>query len=377
MPSDSKIPGFATPEGTARFRDRFASRLSQHFREAQGLWLSSIGLGTYLGEPTAEYDKLYRDAVQRAVELGTNVFDSAINYRHQRSERAIGAALAKLISSGGVRRDELFVSTKGGFLTFDANEPEDPSAYFQQKLIEPGIVRPDEVAAGCHVMSPAYLENQIDASRVNLGLETLDLYYVHNPETQLSQVSRADFYRRLKAAFAELEKAVAQRKIRMYGTATWNGYRAGVDSREAFSLSEALRLAQEVGGASHHFRAVQLPYNLAMPEALTLSTQQLDGKPVPVLRVTQNRRLMVFASASLLQGQLASGMPAELDERLPGLQTDAQRAIQFVRSTPGITCALVGMSRREHLEEDLATARMAPLSVEQFRGIFARSSGSL
>lgn len=377
MPSDSKIPGFATPEGTARFRDRFASRLPQHFREAQGLWLSSIGLGTYLGEPTAEYDALYRDAVQRAVELGTNVFDSAVNYRHQRSERAIGAALAKLISSGGARRDELFVATKGGFLTFDADEPEDPSAYFQQKLIEPGIVRADEVAAGCHVMSPAYLENQIDASRVNLGLETLDLYYAHNPETQLSQVSRPDFYRRLKAAFAELEKAVAQKKIRMYGTATWNGYRAGVDSREAFSLSEALRLAEEVGGANHHFRAIQLPYNLAMPEALTLSTQQLDGKSVPVLRVTQSRRLMVFASASLLQGQLASGMPAELGERLSGFQTDAQRAIQFVRSTPGVTCALVGMSRREHLEENLATARVAPLSVEQFRRIFARSSGSV
>ncbi|HEV2493001.1 MAG TPA: aldo/keto reductase [Terriglobia bacterium] len=377
MPSDSKIPGFATPEGTARFRGRFASRLPQHFREAQALWLSSIGLGTYLGEPTAEYDARYREAVRRAVEFGTNVFDSAINYRHQRSERAIGAALAELFASGSVRRDEVFVSTKGGFLTFDADEPDDPSAYFNQKLIEPGIVRADEVAAGCHVMSPAYLENQIEASRVNLGLETLDLYYVHNPETQLSQVSRADFYRRLKAAFAELEKAVAQRKIRMYGTATWNGYRAGVDSREAFSLSEALRLAQEVGGASHHFRALQLPYNLAMPEALTLSTQQLEGKPVPVLRVAQSRRLMVFASATLLQGQLASGMPTELGERLPGFQTDAQRAIQFVRSTPGITCALVGMSRSEHLKEDLSTARVAPLSVEQFRSIFAHSSGSV
>lgn len=377
MPSDSKIPGFATPEGTARFRDRFASHLPQHFREAQALWLSSIGLGTYLGEPTAEYDTLYHDAVRRVVELGTNVFDSAVNYRHQRSERAIGRALGELISSGHVRRDEIFVATKGGFLSFDSDEPDDPAAYFHQKLIEPGIVRPDEVAAGCHVMAPAYLENQIETSRRNLGLETLDLYYVHNPETQLSQVSRPEFYRRLKAAFAQLEKAVAQGRIRLYGTATWNAYRSGADSREAFSLSEALRIAQEVGGANHHFRAIQLPYNLAMPEALTLSTQQLDGKPVPVLRVAQSGRLMVFASASLLQGQLASGMPAELGQRLPGFKTDAQRAIQFVRSTPGITCALVGMSRRAHVDENLATARVAPLSVEQFRGIFARSSGGV
>ena len=59
------IPGFATPEGTARFRDRFAAQLPGHFREAGGLWLSSIGLGTYLGEPDAATDALYREAVTR------------------------------------------------------------------------------------------------------------------------------------------------------------------------------------------------------------------------------------------------------------------------------------------------------------------------
>lgn len=373
MGSDSElIPDHATAEGTARFRDRFASQLPGHFREVQGLWLSSIGLGTYLGDPTAEVDALYRDAATRAVELGTNVFDAAINYRHQRSERSIGAALAALISSGALRRDEVFISTKGGFLTFDSDEPDDPSAYFQEKLIEPGIVRPDDVAAGCHVMSPAFLENQIDASRRNLGIETIDLYYLHNPETQLSQVSRADFYRRLKAAFQELERAVTQGKIRCYGTATWNAYRAGPDAREAISLAEALRIAAEAGGSGHHFRAVQLPHSLAMPEALVGSTQQLDGRRVSALHVAQARRLAVFASASLLQGQLASGLPAELARGLPGLTTDAQRAIQFVRSTPGVGCALVGMSHREHVEENLRTARVAPLSSQHFRTLFAR-----
>ncbi len=60
------ISGYATPEGTARFRDRFAGRLPGHFREARALWLSSIGIGTYLGEPTARFDALYRDALTRA-----------------------------------------------------------------------------------------------------------------------------------------------------------------------------------------------------------------------------------------------------------------------------------------------------------------------
>ena len=363
------IPGFATAEGTARFRDRFATRLPGHMREAQGLWVSSIGIGTYLGESTDAHDACYRDAIKRAVSLGVNVIDTAINYRHQRSERAIAQALAALISSGQIQRDELVLASKGGFLTFDGEEPPDPSAYFQEKLLDPGIIRMEEVVAGCHVISPKYLENQIDTSRRNLGLETLDIYYVHNPETQLSQVGREEFFRRLKAAFAALEKAVADGKIRMYGTATWNAYRASPTSAEALSLTDVLRVAEEVGGKDHCFRALQLPFNLAMPEAAVASTQQAGRKLGPVLQVAKAHGLMVFASASLLQGQLTQGLPAKFRSWFPRMQTDAQRAIQFVRSTPGITCALVGMSHLEHVQENLDTALTAPMTVEQFRAI--------
>ena len=165
------------------------------------------------------------------------------------------------------------------------------------------------------------------SGRINLGLETIDLYYVHNPETELSQVSRQEFYRRLKAAFAQLEKAVVDGKIRLYGTATWNAYRVGPDSRDAVSLSEVLRIAEEVGGNDHHFRALQLPFNLAMTEALAVATQQVDQKQVPALRAAQAHRLMVFSSASLLQGQLARGMPPELAEWFPGHATHLDSAL--------------------------------------------------
>jgi len=364
------IPGHATPQGTARYRDRFAGLFPGHFRTAQGLSISSLGLGTYLGEPTPAYDELYRKAIVLAVEAGINLIDSAVNYRFQRSERAIGAALSALLSSGKVQRDEIILATKGGFLTFDGEEPADPSAYFQEKLIDTGLVRPDEVAAGCHVMSPKYLENQIEVSRRNLGVATLDLYYLHNPETQLTQVSREDFYRRLRAAFAALEKAAADGKIQWYGTATWNAYRVGPDARDALSLVDVLRTAEEVGGQDHHFRAIQLPFNLAMPEALTAPTQRMDGKAVPVLQVARAHGLMVFASASLLQSRLTEGLPPEVHRWFPGLKTDAQRALQFVRSAPGITCALAGMSRPEHLAENLGTAAFAPLTLEEYRGLF-------
>jgi aryl-alcohol dehydrogenase-like predicted oxidoreductase len=366
------IPGYATAEGTARFRDRFAARLPEHVRESRGLWISSIGFGTYLGEPTAACDALYRDAMVQAVEMGVNAIDSAANYRHQRSERSIAQALAALLAAGTAQRDELIIATKGGFLSYDGAEPDDPSAYFEAKLVNTGVVRVEEVVADCHVMTPKYVEHQIEVSRRNLGVQTIDIYYVHNPETQLSQVSREEFYRRLKAAFAALEKAVAEGKIRVYGTATWNAYRVHPESRDAVSLTEVLRAAEEVGGKDHHFRAVQLPFNLAMPEALTVGTQYLDGKAVPALQVARTHGLMVFASATLLQGQLGQGLPPEIQGWFPELHTDAQRAIQFVRSAPGITCALVGMSHSEHVAENLATALVPPLTLERFRALLKK-----
>jgi aryl-alcohol dehydrogenase-like predicted oxidoreductase len=364
------LAGYATSQGTGRFRSRFETNFPGHFREVQGLWVSSIGIGTYLGEPTAASDALYRESVSDALRSGINVVDTAVNYRHQRSERAVGEALAESVSNGVVQRDEVIIATKGGFLTFDGNEPDDPSEYFQRNLIDTGLLRPDEVAAGCHVMSPRYLENQIDVSRRNLGLETLDIYYLHNPETQSSNVTRDEFDRRVRAAFTTLEKAVSEGKIRIYGTATWNGYRVAHNSREALSLPDLLRVAEEVGGKGHHFRAIQLPYNLAMPEALSARTQRVGGKEVPVLQVARSHGMMVFASASLLQQKLTGDLPEETHGWFPGLTKDAQRAIQFVRSTPGIASALVGMSQRQHVADNLYTAHTPPLNLEQFRAIF-------
>ena len=110
------IKGFATAEGTARERDRFSElRDSGHFRRAEWvpgageLWLSSLGLGTYLGEPDEATDRSYTEAIAAAVDGGINVLDAAINYRHQRSERNVGAALGQLVESGHTRRDEVVV----------------------------------------------------------------------------------------------------------------------------------------------------------------------------------------------------------------------------------------------------------------------------
>lgn len=366
------ITGFATTAGTARYRERHADRLPEHYRQSQGLWISSIGLGTYLGEPTKEVDEQYTNAVLLATQKGINVFDTAPNYRHMHSERTLGCAIAQQIASGKVQRDEIALASKGGFFSYDDTAPEDPSAYFQEKLIRAGLVKPEEIVAGCHTLAPRYLSNQIDISRANLGVETIDIYYIHNPETQLQEISHDEFLRRLRLACAALEQAVADSKISMYGTATWNGYRVPADSQEAISLEEILGIAKEVGGEKHHLKAIQLPFNIAMAEALTINTQAMKGRMVPVLHVAREHGLMVFASATLLQSRLVQGLPEEFQQWIPGLSTDAQRAIQFVRSTPGITCALLGMSKHAHLEENTATASVPPLALKEYRKMFEK-----
>src|SRR4051794_39933929 len=151
------LSGYATTEGTAAYRQRFQDRIpGDHFRLSQALWLSSIGIGTYLGNHDEAADDLYRGAIARSVELGCNVIDSVINYRFQRSERAIGAALNDL-GKKGFERSGIVVATKGGYLPFDGTPPADIKSYFTDTFVKTGVASPSDLAAGCHCMTPAYL----------------------------------------------------------------------------------------------------------------------------------------------------------------------------------------------------------------------------
>lgn len=368
------LQGRATPEGTARYRERLKGKANEnHFRLEQNLWLSSIGVGTYLGKPDESTDRSYTEAVVRAAELGANVLDTAANYRFQRSERSIGAALRELTESGRVARDELLICTKGGYLPFDGQPPRDVRRYFEETFVQTGVASLSDVVGGSHCMTPRYLENQIGRSLENLGLETLDVYYVHNPESQLQEVQREEFDERLGRAFEMFEQMRAAGKIRMYGAATWNGFRAAAGAREHLSLERMIEIARSVGGEAHGFRFVQLPLNLAMPEALVLQNQSLNGERVSMVEAAAALGVTVVASASILQGKVARNLPQEVREPLGSLATDAQTAIQFVRSTPGITTALVGMSRLAHVEENLQLARIAPAPPEEFQRLFQNS----
>jgi aryl-alcohol dehydrogenase-like predicted oxidoreductase len=342
--------GRATSSGTSEYASRFPAHF---YRGVAGLRVSSLGLGTYLGGPDERTDAAYSEAVTAAVRGGINFLDSAINYRNQRSERSIGTALARLFEAGEARREQIVVCTKAGFLT--------PGA------VDPATLREEDVIRGMHAMAPDFLADQIDRSRANLGLDAIDVFYLHNPETQLAYISREAFEERIRAAFERLERIAAEGKIGWYGAATWEGFR---QASGGLGLLRLVEIAREVGGEKHRFRFIQLPFNLAMTEALTHRPECLNGDMVSVLAAAQDAGVSVVASASILQSKLARGLPPSLAQHIPGLDTDAQRAIQFARSAPGISVSLVGMSSAAHVRENLAVSQVAPLAANDdvFRG---------
>ncbi len=355
--SDALVGGCATAQGTSRLRKRFATQYDDHFYRpfVSGAVVSSLGLGTYLGDCDDAEDARYTATVVEAVNHGVNLLDTAINYRCQRSERAIGEALRTVIGRGSVSRDEVVVCTKGGYIPLDRTPPGTKEGYrgfLQSEYYGPGVMAPSDVVSGGHCLTPRYLGDQIQRSKKNLGLASIDVYYLHNPEQQLDSVDRTKFQDVMRAAFTALESHVNEGSIGAYGCATWQGFRAPPGSRNHLSLEELVSLAREIGGPEHHFRVVQLPVNLVMTEAVRSATQRVGTELVPLLEAANRLEVTVVGSATLMQSQLTRALPAELHSAFPGFATDARRAIAFSQSLP-LASSLVGMKSKAHLEENL------------------------
>jgi aryl-alcohol dehydrogenase-like predicted oxidoreductase len=369
-PQSDLITGSATAAGTLRYAAKFRGKSAAgYFRQtASEISLSSLGIGTYLGEPDATTDDAYRRAVVAAVDGGMNVIDTAINYRFQRSERSIRESLKELIAKG-YSRDEIVICTKAGFLTPDGDMPPDANEYFSQEFLDRGVFGPEDIAAGCHCMTPRYLADQLQRSRRNLGVDSIDVFYIHNPETQLDEVPRDEFRKRLKDSFSFLESAVTKGQIKSYGLATWNAFREDPKAQGYLSLEDMALLATEVAGQNHHFRFVQLPLNLAMPEALMRPNQIVVGKTMATVQAGRALGITLIASAALLQGQLTRNLPAQMRAAWD-IQKDSTLALQFARSAPGVTTALVGMSQIKHVQENLTLVGIEPAGRDEFLKVF-------
>jgi aryl-alcohol dehydrogenase-like predicted oxidoreductase len=370
LSSYERLQGYATPAGTKRYIQYAVSqgRPEGHFKRFDGLHLSSIGIGTYLGEPTQQDDLAVENAVYQSVKSGAvNVIDTAINYRAMKSEKSIGRALLRVVKDGIIARDQVFISTKNGYITNDGDYPNvDVMEYMHRMYIQTEVMNADDISSGYNVMNPNYLGKCIDKSLMNMHLSTIDLVYIHNAfESWHEDVSRQQFMEMLARAFEVYEKYRSQNKIRYYGMATWTCFRVPTDSPEYLSLEQAVKVAESVGGKNHGFRFIQLPYNLAYSEALLLKNQSAGpaSGSLTILEAASKLNVGIFTSIPLFQGRL---LRTEIPD-YAGISDKVAKLVQIVRSSPSVIAPLIGQKKAEHVKENLKVADTPLLSQEEFK----------
>ena len=362
------VAGYATAEGTRKFMEKaFKNGMANsHFRSFNNLNFSSLGIGTYLGRLTAEDDRDLENAVYHSLKSGAvNVIDTAINYRSMKSEKNIGHAIKRLIEDKIISRDQVFISTKNGYITNDGDYPTiDVLEYMHKMYISQGIIDSKDISSGYNVLNPNYIRRCIDKSLTNMQLETIDLVYIHNAyESWFQDISRSEFNEKIRRVFQVYEEYRSQNKIRYYGMATWTCFRLPRNEEGYLSLEDMVRIAEDVAGKDHGFRFIQLPYNLAYREAYSLRNQTVNSdNDLTILEACNKLNIGVFTSVPLLQAKL-------FDVKIPdylGIDNQLLKIVQITRSTPNVIAPLLGQKKLNHVKENIELAKVAPLNNSEF-----------
>ncbi len=349
--SAKRLPGHATPAGTGTFVGRTVARgtgeaAARHGYGplgSTGLTVSRVGFGGYrIGTESPEHQA----ALIHALREGCNLVDTSTNYTDGESERLVGSVLAELVRTGRLTRDQIVVVSKVGYV-------QGQTLTRAREREQAGQPYPDMVKYGdglWHCLHPTFLAEQLDLMLDRLGLETLDVLLLHNPEYFLSHAKRqadegqpvgalddmrARFYQRLRSAFAYLESQVAAGRLRHYGVSS-NTSVAPPDNADATSLSEMLamatRAAQDAGQPRHHFAVVQCPMNLFEAGAFLIPNTGADQRQTLLEFAAQagtavlvNRPLNAMPPKGQTMFRLAS--PAE-----PSADRPVETSLQQVRT---------------------------------------------
>lgn len=311
-PASQGIPGTATVQGTAAYVSRILARSSGPTAHgyttlgATGLTNSRIGFGGYR---TGIDQEDHRAALIKAIREGCNLIDTSTNYADGDSERLVGSVIQELLGQNELTRDNVIVVSKIGYV-------QGKNLQHAKSREQEGRAYPEMVKYGediWHCLHPEFLEDQLTSSLDRLGLATLDVCLLHNPEYFLSDAKqrklivdassldelRTEFYRRLEQAFVYFEQQIDAGRIQYYGVSS-NTSTAQPDNPEATSLSRMLEAAQKAAqqaGKSHHgFRVLQLPMNLFESGALLIPN---TGEENTVLEFAHEHRVAVLVNRPL------------------------------------------------------------------------------
>jgi len=376
------FPGYATEKATKDYVTSMSSTVSKdHFSDflSTGIKLSSLGVGTFPGAIEPEVDEQVVQIISQSLASGINVIDTAAHYRYGRSLAAVGAGIRVSLESG-IPREAMYIVSKGGFLTLRGGKPNNFEQWFKDEIIDKKLGSSDDLVNQAHLLSPEYIDHQIDLSRRLMGLETLDAFLVDQPEIHIPVIGKEKTNQKLLRVFLALEQAIKDERIKSYGISTFDGMRVETDDEKFQSITSMIGLAekaaQEIHGNNnqHGFKLIQVPFNFVMPEAFTrFSHATGQGNVASTLQAAYQLGVYVMASHSLMKGHLANPQNDQLATSLPNLGNAAQRSLQFNRSTPGLGTSLVGMSTAAHISDLQAVSQVSPMKKNEYLALFAKT----
>ena len=290
-----------------------------------GLQVSALSFGSWVTFGDHVQNKTAEACLQLAYDAGINFFDNAEGYAAGQSEIVMGAALAKF----GWPRDTYLVSSK----VFWGGDKPNQIGLSKKHVIE-----------ACH------------AALRRLRVEYLDLYYCHrpDPDTPIEETVRA------------MDILVQQGKILYWGTSEWSAQeimQAHSIARERHLTpptmeqpeynmlkrhrfeTEYARLFTQIGLGATTFSPLAAglltgKYNQGIPEGSRLAHTQFDWMREKL------QRLQAQGGVEILQ-QLEA-IAAKLGGTLP------QLAIAWVLKNPNVSSVILGASRPEQLQSNLA-----------------------
>ncbi|MCS7083980.1 MAG: aldo/keto reductase, partial [Aquificaceae bacterium] len=237
-----------------------------------------------------------------------------------------------------------------------------PQEFIHRSFIKTGLI--DASLSPYHSLKVGFIDWCFGKSLENLGIKTIDVYFLHNPEEGLGYLSKDEFISQIRQCFEYLESRIKEGSLRFYGIATWRGLIADSSESSHLDIFEIFDIARDVGGPDHGFRFVQFPYNVGMLDAIRTKSQR--GKTI--LEASKQLGIYTYTSASIFQGRVL-GRLSEDFKKVMGTSSDAVASLRFVISTPGVGTSLVGMSKLRHFEENVEVLKMGKLSQEEFRAL--------
>ena len=178
-------------------------------------------------------------------------------------------------------------------------------------------------------MAPKFLLDQLGRSRRNLGLECVDLVYLHNAaESWIPEIGYRRFLERVADVFSLYEKERSEGRLRYYGIASWTCFRVPRGDPRVRQPGRPRRGCEERRqGTSTASGSSSCRSTPAMSEALSAKSQRIADEPLTAFEAAEKLGLGVFTSAPAGRGQAAEPHEGPRARGLEGALAAPVRAV--------------------------------------------------